>query len=489
MTPISSGASILARWSVVIVCALAAYWASVIRTVDDLRGGDTLGYLFVAPLLAVVAAIGIARRRSGELPIHDRQIDSIVGGMALTASLAVQGLLLPRYEEQFALLRIDMLSWLLFVIGAVVLLFGLRAAGRFWPVWLMAVLVAPLPYRLMVVALGGQSQHVSVVVTVLAAAATGIAVGRTRRRGVVGAVLTIVVGVAVLVLIRYAVPDAPRAMLQFLPAGVAAVTVGIGMYLRNGYLFTDRRAAYSIAPKRPAAVRTGLVRSGLVIVAVAFVLSLLPLPDPPSTVVATGPQGGSGQLVVPDGWTQETVETFGWADRYFGRDATLARQTIVADEGNPDWDEKSRPRRVVVDTLDTLRPAKLAVYPTDTLYSLTAARRSPTVPVDLGHGVQGDFSTIVDDRVLLTWSLLTFTWTRDTVTQRVNVITVDDHRPDATFPQPTSSMTSDVTNTLNILIRGNAVTVDESPKYKDLDMLTALGTELVAAQWKAERGV
>lgn len=481
-----TSASIFTRWLLIGVCALAAFWPSVVRTVDDIRGGDFLGYILVMPFLAAVAAVGIARRREGELPIHDRQIDSLVGGMALVVSLAVQWLLLPRYEEQFGLLRIDLLAWLLFVLGAAILLFGLRPVGRFWPVWLMLLLIAPLPYRMVVVMLGGQSQHVSIVLTVLAAAATAIAVGRTRRRGVIGAVATVGVGLAVLTFIWFVFPDAPRAVLQFVPAGVAAVTVGIGMYLQYGYFFTDRRAAYSVAPQRPTAVRTGLVRSGLVIVAVAFVLSLIPLPDPPATVVADGPRGAGRELAVPQGWTQESSEDFVWANRFFGRRATLTRQTIVADAGNPEWDAQSRPRRVVVDTLDTHRPATLVVYPTDTLYRLADARRSPAVPVDLGHGVQADFSTIVDEQALLTWSLLSFTWTRGDVSQRVNLVTVDDHRPDAIFPRPTPSMASDITNTLNVLIRGNAVTVDDNPRYKDRDMLTVVGAGIVDAQWKAD---
>lgn len=482
-----TSASIGARWLLIGGCSLAAFWPSVVRTVDDLRGGDFLGYILVMPFLAVVAAIGIARRRTGELPIHDRQIDSLVGGITLLVAVAVQWLLLPRYEAQFGLLRIDLLAWVLFVVGSAVLLFGLRPVGRFWPVWLMLVLIAPLPYRMMVVLLGGQSQHVGMVLTVFAAAATAIAVGRTRRRGIIGAVATVVLGLAVLTFIWFVFPDVPRPVLQFVPAAVAAVAVGIGMYVQYGYYFTDRRAAYSVAPQRPTAVRTGLVRSGLVVVAVAFVLSLIPLPEPPDTVVATGPRGAGQQMVVPAGWTQESAEDFAWVDRFFGRRATLVRQTIVAEEGNPQWDTKSRPRRVVIDTLDTRRPATLVVYPTDTLYRLEDARRSPIVPVDLGHGVQGEFSTIVDEQVLLTWSLLSFTWTRgDDVTQRVNLVTVDDHRPDAIFPRPTPSMASDITNTFNVLIRGNAVTVDDNSEYKDRDMLTEVGTELVDTQWKAD---
>ncbi len=53
--------------------------------------------------------------------------------MALLVSVAVQWLLLPRYAEQFSVLRIDLLSWLLFVVGAAVLLFGLRPVGGSGP--------------------------------------------------------------------------------------------------------------------------------------------------------------------------------------------------------------------------------------------------------------------------------------------------------------------------------------------------------------------
>ncbi|NKS56417.1 hypothetical protein GS504_02250 [Rhodococcus hoagii] len=47
-------------------------------------------------------------------------------------------------------------------------------------------------------------------------------------------------------------------------------------------------------------------------------------------------------------------------------------------------------------------------------------------------------------------------------------------------------MASDVTNTFNVLIRGNAVTVDDNSEYKDRDMLAVVGTQLVDAQWKAD---
>ncbi len=177
---------------------------------------------------------------------------------------------------------------------------------------------------------------------------------------------------------------------------------------------------------------------------------------------------------------------FDWANRFFGRRATLVRQTIVADEGNPDWDSKARPRRVVIDTLDTHRPATLTVYPTDTLYP---PQGRPPQPHRAGGSRSRRAGRVLDDRrrgALLTWSLLSFTWTRDDISQRVNLVTVDDHRPDAISRGRRPRWRPDVTNTFNVLIRGNAVTVDDNSEYKDRDMLAVVGTQLVDAQWKAD---
>ncbi|PTR25771.1 hypothetical protein C8K36_106204 [Rhodococcus sp. OK519] len=475
---------IAGRWLLIAVCMLGAFWPSILRTVDDLHGGDPLGYVFVMPILAGVAAFGIARRRGRELPIHDRQIDSIVGGMGLIFALVMEWLLLPRYEEQFSLLRIDLLVCLLFVISSAVLMFGLRPVGRFWPVWLMLAVIAPLPYRMMVVTLGGQSLHVAVVLTFFAAAATGIAVGRTRRRALIGVTATVVLGLTTLAVLWAFFPQAPRLVVQFVPPGVAAFGVGIGMYLQNGFYLDDRRSAYSVVAQRSPAVRTGLVRSGLAVVACAAVLASQPLPPPPTTFVAVGPLP-TQQTAPPPGWTIDSTREFDWADRFFGRYATLTREVLLARGGVPEWDAQLRPRRIVVDTLDTLRPASLHVYPPDTLYRSVHTRRSPAIPIELGHDVRGELTTVVDEDLLLTWSILSFTWTRGRTVERVNMITVDDHRPVARFPEPTPSMASDVTNTLNVLVRGNSVTIDDQPQYKDKDMLTVVGTQFVDAQWKA----
>ncbi len=139
---------VLARAAWIAACTALAFTASAQVTVDAAEGGDLTGYSILMPLLGITAAIGIARRRGDELPIHDRQIDIIIGGMVLVLALSTQWLLAPRYREQYLLLRIDILAALMFILGAAILMFGLRPTGRFWPVWLLMFGVPPLIYRI-----------------------------------------------------------------------------------------------------------------------------------------------------------------------------------------------------------------------------------------------------------------------------------------------------------------------------------------------------
>ena len=226
------------------------------------------------------------------------------------------------------------------------------------------------------------------------------------------------------------------------------------------------------------------ISSVVTVVVASVILFVIPIPE--QTVIAStpGPPGPSGDpLIVPDGWTQTGTEHFDWVKSYFGQRSSLNRQIMRAVEGNPAWDLQSRPRTVVVDVLTTANRASLGVYPESTLYRLSNTRTSDTLPVKLGHDIVGSLYTSVSDGLLLTWTKLVFTWVRGDVTQRVTVISVDNHEPDADFPQPMPSMASNLGTSLAIFLRGNTIATDDDPDYKDLGLLTSFGTELVQAQW------
>ncbi|MDX5452302.1 MAG: hypothetical protein LPK27_06045, partial [Rhodococcus sp. (in: high G+C Gram-positive bacteria)] len=72
----------------------------------------------------------------------------------------------------------------------------------------------------------------------------------------------------------------------------------------------------------------------------------------------------------------------------------------------------------------------------------------------------------------------------DALAQRVSLLTVDNHELDAPFPQPTPNMASNARALRSVFLRGRASVEDSDPEYKDLDMLTEVGRELVEAQWR-----
>lgn len=470
-----------ARWTVIVAATVLGYWSTWEQLLTEISRGTGGGYVLLVPPFAVLAAEGVTRRRRGELPIHDRQTDRIVGGAVLLIALAVKWLLLPRYGPNYQMMHLDVLSAWTFVIGACVLLFGLRVASRYWPVWLLLLGTSPLFYRAVLVQLGGTKFAAGFLMVLLGAIAIAVAVGRTRRRALIGFSATMLLGLALLFAVTTRYPDARVAVAQIVPSGTAALVVG-GAF----YLYRYRGLAPRTLPPNPVSPREATRSVLFLVVPAALVLAVLPLPDQQLTPVSVGPPpSGTVTQVVPTGWYQIDSIDYDWPRRYFGSTAQLRRQMIRAVEPRADWDRLSRPRTVAVQTLQVRRVGVFEVYPVQTSYDLGRARVSPKIRVDLGHGVQADFFTVVDDELLLTWSLMNFIWTRgDALAQRVSLLTVDNHELDAPFPQPTPNMASNGRNLLSVFLRGRASVEDSDPEYKDLDMLTELGRDLVEAQWR-----
>src|SRR5260370_22089441 len=72
----------------------------------------------------------LARPNPAEPPIHDRQLDYIIGIPLLVASLAVNIILPVRLSSMFWIWRVDLLALPLFVAGTIALLFGVRTLWR-----------------------------------------------------------------------------------------------------------------------------------------------------------------------------------------------------------------------------------------------------------------------------------------------------------------------------------------------------------------------
>ncbi|MDG3011317.1 hypothetical protein G4X40_14270 [Rhodococcus sp. D2-41] len=475
---------LVGRWVLILACLVLGFWRSTLRTIPDFNETGLLGYLVLMPLVGLPMAIGITRRRRGELPIHDREVDHIVGALALGVSLAISFWLVPRYQEEFLLLRLDLLSAVVFVFGACVLLFGTRATCRYWPAWVTYLVFTPWGYRTLVISLGGSWFAAGATSVTMVAVATAVAVGRTWKRGVIAGLVTLAVGLVLVALMDAVAPHPTSPFLRSVPAVIVAAAVCLT------YLFLVARSGAAPgsairSPRMPTVRKIGVAVAILLAATAAQVIS--PLPPPVNVHIDPGPPEAAGEtsLLVPPGWTQTATEAVDWAPQFFGADATLVRQMIQADQVNPEWDTKNRRRAVVVDNLRTHQPATLAVYPGEALYSTLGSRRSETIDVDLGHGVTGRLYTVVDENLFLTWTKLQFIWSRGDVIQVVNLLSVDNHDPGATFPALSPQTAAVASQALNVLLRGNAIQIDKNPHYKDRNLLTTLGRELVAEQWKA----
>lgn len=466
------------RWVFLTAVTLIAFRQSIQATVVSTAAGSLNGYLWLMPLAAITSAIGVARRERTELPIHDRQTDVIVGVLGLGLAVMLQAILLQRYSQYFDLLRIDLIALWFFLLSSSILLFGLRPVSRFGWVWLLLLLAFPLWYQLAVIYFGGNRTSAGVASLVVAALATAVSVGRTPSRAIVGAVTAMLVGTVVLVAMALFSPNAPLLAFQLLPATLAMVLVGIGLY---GYARRGLPKRFLDRTIEPLAARQ--IWAGLALVLVAALgISLVKLPSRLAHQVIEDGMVFGHPLVAPAGWHQTDQAEYPWVRKVYGRDANLIRQRFVADNGNPAWDKLARPRTVVVDTTSTWRPYSLTVYPATVLYDESSSRISDPTMVDLGHGVQGSLLTVVDDRRFVTYNLLTWTWRNAGSAQRVLVASVDNHEDHAVFPQPTSGFSATMRTMFGIFFRGNQATWDSDPVFKDMDLLTQFGSALIAAQ-------
>jgi hypothetical protein len=480
---------LVSRWLLIAVLTLFAFWDSLRNLIDTTLAGGLIGYVWMVPVAGLLAALGLNFRRRTELPIHDRQTDVIVGIIGLGLALMVQGVLLKRYSEFFHLLRLDLLAMWLFVFSSSMVLFGVRPVARFGWVWVLLSLVSALPYQVVVITLGGGKFAAGVGTLFIAAAATAIAVGRNRRRAAVGAAGAFLFGFVLLLLLQLLAPDAPVLAYQMIPSLTAIVVVGVA-----AFLYTRRGRPKKMLDRKIEPLAARQIWSAIpLVVAVAVALALMPLPAQLSaTEISRGAPydlAPGRRLSAPPGWTTVGEQTYTGVARYYGDDAILLRQRMVAEIGDARFDKLSAPRTLMVDSIVSELPFSFDAYPGQVLYDTTGTRLSAPRAVDLGHGVRGKLFSAIDDRLLVTWDVLRFAWGDENQDQLVDVFAVDNHLPDAPFPDPQRGLVSTLRNLLTVLFRGNSVLLQRLPTYKDAELLTEFGRALVAEQFaRSEAG-
>lgn len=477
---------LILRWLFLVAMTVLAFWKSLASLVESTVEGSLDGFVWMVPLAAIVAALGVTRRERTELPIHDRQTDIIVGGLGLGLAVMLQAILVQRYSLYFHLLRIDLAAMWFFITAGTVMLFGLRPVIRFGWTFMVLICMMPLFYQLAVIFFGGNRSSAGVATVGIAGFATAVAVGRSRGRALLGAIVAVLVGATILVAITVFVPDAPLLVYQMVPSVSAMVIAGMSLYLysRRGGV-RKRVLERAVEPLASRQVYVGI--SVVLVTAIAISLVNLPPQNQPHTHVQGIAFGRP--LAAPAGWHLVEQHDFPWVRRIYGRDADLIRQRFLADVGKPEWDKLARPRTVIVDTTTTYRPFSLEVYPARVMYAQSSARISDPVAVDLGHGIGGSMVTIVDDKRLLTYNVLSWVWRDDESAQRVMIATVDNHEADVVFPEPNGGLVPTLSTMFSVFFRGNQAIWDSDPAFKDLDLLTSFGQGLVTAQFDRAAGL
>lgn len=471
------------RWLLILTCTGVAFRPSIISLMQTTAAGGIGGYVWTVPIIAVLAAAAVARRSRTELPIHDRQTDIIIGVMGLVLALLVQGVLVPRFGTYFHLLRLDLVAMWLFVVSSCVVLFGLRPVSRFVWVWALLFMVFSLPYYLVVIVIGGGRGAAGVATLLISSLGTAIAVGRTLRRAAFGFCAAAVVGVALLYALGTLYRDSPMRVYQSVPAVASMCLVGGLMFVAARRGRPKRVFERSMEPLAAKQVWSAIP----LVIGVAVALTFIPLPAEAETSIVQRAAPGKlvfGQpLVAPPGWDTVARQNYRAVARFYSNDSVLVRQQMTAEEGDPRFDKLARPRTVMVDSIVSQRPFTFDLYPSRMVYDMTGARTSPLREVDLGYGVTGQILSVVDDNLLITWNALRFAWGNEQLAQRITIFAVDNHEPDAPFPQPSGSTMSTLRTLFTLLFRGNSVLDEQSPTFKDEDLLTEFAQQLVAAQF------
>lgn len=138
-----------AKPALAIALTAIAYRTSLRTLLDMLRLDTPLAHLALVPALSV-GLMWFLRRSDAGPPIHDRQLDWIVGLPLVVGALAMNVVLPVRLEVQYWVWRVDLLTLPIFVAGLISLMWGVRMLWRLrWPV-LLLFCAWPYPYSLFV---------------------------------------------------------------------------------------------------------------------------------------------------------------------------------------------------------------------------------------------------------------------------------------------------------------------------------------------------
>ncbi|TWS23211.1 YfhO family protein [Tsukamurella sputi] len=467
------------RWVFLLVATAVAFHGAWRTVLLEASAHTEIVYIYLVPLLMLIAFVGVTAYADPGPPIKDRQTDLIVGTVVLILAVGFQVMLVPRFSPVYLTLHLDLLAAWLFLLGCSVLLFGTRPTARYRWVWVVALGIFPLPNRVLAITFGASSVALGAAYIGFGMLAAAVATGSTRRRAFLGAAVGGIGGLIALAVLALLAPGADQHLYVLIPATAAALTGSLVLYAERRRRSPDWHplARTVRAPTVPNGLKTAAVIS-----VVAAGLAFVPTPTVTGETYRGAVTVADRTLEPPAGWNRLGETSTDWVSQYYGPGATLTRQTWRQAQGDLRWDPLQRPRTIVVDTLRTRRPITLGVYPLLLLYEANGSRFSYPADALLDGGVLGAKTNIVDDRTRVSYTRLSWQWHWDGTVESVSMIAVDDHRESATFPLARPTAAKNLGTLASVLLRGNLVIRDFSGELKDDELLTLTANRMIAAR-------
>ncbi len=519
-----------------------AYHTSLTTLFESMRLDTPLAHLALVPLIALGLA-AVHRRADSGPPIHDRQLDWIIG-IALAGTAAVANIVLPaRLSTQFWEWRIDLLTLPVFTAGVVALLFGVRTLWRNRMAVLFLFLAWPYPYsRLLDRWLGTFTQgtvwaldqvlgHLSLATQVaessslfqvigpkhapiqmsIASACSGanglvgfllvagaflLVVDGSRLRKLTwllgGALLVWLLNILRILIIFWAAQrwGESVAIDGFHPyMGLVVFNIGVLIMV---LMMKPFRLSFRIPKPATADVPAGTVKLNSSYAAFACVgvlaLGVSVYNSDLQAYDRIANSFGEPRLTsfadsreTPASWTLSDGPTYDWAKRFFGSSSTWHRYSYSS-SGQPGA-KLTANVPITVDVIETSDRAALVAYGIEDCYSFHGYSIQGRQSIDLGSGVTGGILTWSSGKTKLTWTTLYWHWPIKTPTgtryERVTLVMNDQPTNHFMSPPLTTDSSRQLQLDINDVLRGVGTPEDRARLLQTRQFMIGFARELI----------
>jgi exosortase/archaeosortase family protein len=505
------------RPAVALSLIIVAYRTSLTTLFESMRLDTPLAHLALVPLIALALA-GVYRRADAGPPIHDRQLDWIVG-LTLAGTAAVANVVLPaRLSTKFWEYRIDLLTLPFFTAGVVTLLFGIRTLWRnrlavlflflAWPypfarlldrwlgdftqgtVWALDQTLRHLPLASKVAdsssvfqVVGPDSAPIQMSVAsacsganglvgfLLVAGAFALVVDGSRLRKATwllcGAILVWLLNVLRILAIfgaarRFGETVAIDGFHPYMGLVVFNVGVLIMVILMKPFGLAFRLPKRAESRPGDSSARPPSAWSALPCVAI-LALGVSVYNGDLRAYDRVANSFGEPRLTsfaesreTPSEWTLNDVATYDWTKRFFGQSSSWNRYNYIS-SGSPTA-TLSANVPITVDVIETSDRAALEAYGIEDCYKFHGYSIHGRQSVDLGSGVTGGMLTWTSEKTNLTWTTLFWHWPiktdKGTRYERVTLVMNDQTTNTFTSPDISTDASRQLQLDINDVLRG-----------------------------------